>query len=58
MYKDYSCTLSIEDISYNQVSSLRIFTIQLLERDDKLKWSVWSSSGKGHIEFEEEEKGI
>lgn len=44
--QDYSVTLSLEDVNYNQISQIRIFKMQLLERKDNRKWIVWTASGK------------
>jgi len=44
--QDYSCVLALHDIDYNQISKMRVYKMQLLERNDKLKWFVWTAHGK------------
>lgn len=46
VFQDYSCVLTNQDISYNMISEIRVFKMQLLERNDKLKWVVWTATGK------------
>lgn len=42
---DYSCVLVLEDISYNQLSQIKVFKMQLVERNDGKKWFVWIAQG-------------
>lgn len=42
---DYSCVLVMEDISYNQLSQIKVVKMQLLERRDFKKWYVWIAQG-------------
>ena len=44
--QDYNCLLTLEDISYNQLSQIKVFKMQLLERKDKQKWFVWTAQNK------------
>ena len=46
VFQDYSCVLTNQDISYNMISEIRVNKMQLLERNDKLKWVVWTAMGK------------
>ena len=52
--EEYSCVLTSEDVSYNQLSSIRIMRMQLLERADKQKWTVWTAKGQGRHGVEED----
>lgn len=42
---DFSAVLVLEDISYNQISQVKVFKMQLFERNDKQKWYVWVAQG-------------
>ena len=44
--EDYSCELILQDVDYNQLSQVRVFKLQLLERNEKQKWIVWTATGK------------
>lgn len=54
MVGDYSCVLTSEDISYNQLSCIRIVRMQLLERSDRRKWFVWTAKGQSRHDVDEE----
>lgn len=51
---DYSCVLTSEDISYDQLSSIRIIRMQLLERSDRRKWTFWMARGQSRHEVDED----
>ena len=48
--KDYSCHLQQSDIAYDQNEHTRFFKMQLLERNDKKKWSLWVQNGRVGVE--------
>ena len=35
-----------EDVAYNMISEVRVFKMQILEREDKQKWVLWTATGK------------
>ena len=44
--QDYSYTLTLEDIDYNQISRIKVYKMQLLEHLSLQKWILWSAIGK------------
>ena len=47
VFEDYSCHLQLNDISYTeQDQQTRYIVMQLLERKDGKKWSMWVKTGK------------
>lgn len=51
---DFSCVLTSEDISYNQLNCIRIVRMQLLERNDRRKWTFWMAKGQSRHEVDED----
>ena len=46
VFQDYSCVLIDEDVAYSMIAEVRVFKMQILEREDKQKWVLWTASGK------------
>ena len=46
VFQDYSCVLINEDVAYSMIAEVRVFKMQILEREDKQKWVLWTAAGK------------